>query len=690
MGESLAGRMLDPSGLQQVSGFVAPAMFGGNIVFDRDRVDADGTFGIAAQQLGLTTLRYPGGSVTEALFDIRDPDATSVFDPSLGRDKPLLPLTEFLDYARGAGMAPLIVLPTRHALAEGPEGDRPLDAEWLEALRGFVRGLLEGAWGRTEIYAFEVGNEYWGSGRMSGLEYGRVADAYAVIVQQEIDRHRALYRDEAWVEPKIAVQFGQAGAYSTGFTGWEQNNQIIAALSPEARAAIDAVVAHYYSRVPYEELSGREWTFDRLDIWPARNGLEHVEYFITEWNVSRHNEHEAGVQYAQHLLGMFATMLARGVDGAWVWPIQQNTGTELSRNEGNPALTHSGQVFARLAERVVGAELVGMEMSGEWFGVQHYRTEVAEVLYVSSRSEAPMELVLDLSLFGAGFDAPLTSVVATVMGYHGDPFARLPVSEFRIHSGIDISGGEVRFALAPWEIAEVVLTYGAHGVQLSALKVDVPVAGVVYDTRLTGTAHDDLLRGGSGNDTLVGGRGNDTLEAVAGDNELFGGQGDDLLFGGPGNDLLRGGPGNDTIHAGAGDNVIHGDEGDDLIFGGSGNDTIYGGPGNDTVFGGAGNDHINAGSGHDIVYGGGGADVFVFRLGHDTLRVMDFDPGEGDRLRLDPALWGGQALAPSAVVERFASLVQGRHAVLEFDGGDAVTLHGFADLDALAAALQFL
>ena len=689
-GVSSPGRRLDPHALQAASGFVAPELFGGNLLFDRDRVDEDGTFPLAAAQLGLTGLRYPGGSITEFFFDIRNPDAASAVDPETGQSRAVMPLSEFLSYADASGMAPLIVLPTRPALLEGQHGARLPDPAYLSALRGFVRDVLEGRYGAVDLYGFEIGNEYWGSGRMTAAEYGRLADAYAVLVQEEIDRHRALHRDDDWSEPKISVQMGQAGAFSTDVPGWEQNGQIIAALSPEGRAAIDAVVGHYYSRVPYEELGHRNWIFDRLDIWPARAGLEHVEYHMTEWNVWRHTEHDAGVQYAAHLLGMFAQMVAHGVDAAWAWPVQQNTGTELSRNEGNPELTHTGHVFARFAERVAGADLVGVSFDGPYFGVQHYRTEVADVFYVASRSAQEVTVTLDPALFGDGFAAALSSASITVMGYHGDPFARLPVPEFRIHSGIDLSDGVVEFTLAPWEIAEVVLTYGAHGVELAGLLVDRPVPGVSYDARLVGTPHDDLLRGGSGDDTLIGGRGNDTLFGEQGNNELHGGPGDDLIFGGNGDDLIRGGPGNDTIHASGGDNLIHGDDGDDLILGGPGNDTIYGGPGDDTIFGGAGDNVINAGRGNDIVYGGPGADVFVFRAGHETLRVMDFDPAEGDVLRLDPALWGGDALAPAAVVQDFGRLVQGRHVALEFPTQDAILLHGFADLDALAASLQFL
>ena len=688
-GEVTPGLGLDPLAFQRVSGVVARDMFGGNLLFDRDRVGEDGTFALAAEQLGLTGLRYPGGSITESLFDIRNPDAALAVDNETGATRAVMPLSEFLAHAAKAGMAATLVLPTRLALAEGAHGERLPDAAYLADMRGFVRDVLSGVYGTVDIHTFEVGNEYWGSGRMTATEYGRLADAYARLIQEEIDAHRAAHRDADWVEPKISVQMGQAGAWSLDAPGHVQNSQIIEALSAEAREAIDAVVGHYYSTVPYAELASRDWVFDRLDVWTQRWGLEHVEYHITEWNISRHHPDEAGVQYAQHMVAMFAQMVARGVDAAWAWPIQQNTGTEFSRNEGNPALTHSGQVYARLAARLPEAELVAVHYDDPLFGLQKYRTDATEVLYVAVRAEHEISVSLDLARYGLDFDAALDSVTATVMGWHGDPFARQPVSEFRIHSGIDLSAGVVEFTLAPWEIAEIVLSYGATGVQLSGLLVETEVAGVDYADRIVGTAHDDVLRGGSGDDVIFGVGGNNRIYGERGNNELHGGSGDDLIHGGTGNDLIFGGGGKNEIHGGGGRNVIHGGNGGDLIFAGRGGDEIYGGAGDDRIFGGAGADRIEGGPGHDVVYGGRGADSFVFRPGDETLWIMDFSLVEGDRLLLDPGLWDDAPPAPEALVEAHARPA-GRHVVLDFGGGDVVTLHGFSDLDGLAQAITYL
>ena len=689
-GVSGPGRMLDPRALHAASGVVGPQMFGGNMLFDRDRVAEGGTYALAAEQLGLTALRFPGGTITETMFDIRNPEAVRAIDPVTGRERSLMPLSEYLAWAGEAGLAPLLVLPTAPALLEGAHGARVPDPEYLADLRGFVRDVLAGRYGATDIHSFMIGNEYWGWGQMTAGEYGRLANEYALILQSEIDRHRARRAGDDWVEPMITVQFGQAGAWSRELPGWQQNDQIIEALTPRARAAVDAVAAHYYSIFPYAELSTTDWQFDRLDVWRRRDGLEHVAYHVTEWNIAHYNEFEQGVQYAATLLGMFATMVDRGVEAAWAWPVQQNTGSQLARDEGNRELTHMGQVFARMSERLPGAELVGLRHDLPHFGVQHYRTATTEILYVASRSDEPFTLRLDPARLGEGFTAPLTSVTATVMGYHGDPMARMPVPEFRILSELVPRRGMVEVTLAPWEIAEVVFTYGPHGVQLSGLLVDRPVAGVAYGERIAGTPHDDRLRGGSGDDTLIGGRGDDTLVGERGDNHLHGGPGDDLILGGSGDDLIHGGPGNDTIHAGAGDNILHGDGGDDLIFGGPGNDTLYGGPGDDTLFGGAGNDVINGGSGHDIAHGGPGADVFVFHRGHDSLRIMDFDPAAGDRLRLDPALWGGGRPTRDALIEAFARIGEGRELSLDFPTGDRILLSGFTDIAALADSLQFL
>ena len=147
------------------------------------------------------------------------------------------------------------------------------------------------------------------------------------------------------------------------------------------------------------------------------------------------------------------------------------------------------------------------------------------------------------------------------------------------------------------------------------------------------------------------------------------------MRGGQGNDALWGEDGNDTLHGDAGDDWLSGGAGDDLIFGGDGNDTLRGGSGNDTLWGGA------------------GADVFEFFRDHDTGRIMDFNPGEGDILRLDDWIWFPLGdLSAQQVVSRFGTLDANGNVVLDFTsvGGNVVILDGFYDLDTLSTHIEIM
>ena len=74
--------------------------------------------------------------------------------------------------------------------------------------------------------------------------------------------------------------------------------------------------------------------------------------------------------------------------------------------------------------------------------------------------------------------------------------------------------------------------------------------------------------------------------------------------------------------------IIYGYDDDNYLLGQEGNDTIYGGNGNDEIIGGAG---------IDLLYGNADADTFGISANStaaDTNIVVDFNMGEGDRLRL--------------------------------------------------------
>lgn len=251
----------------------------------------------------------------------------------------------------------------------------------------------------------------------------------------------------------------------------------------------------------------------------------------------------------------------------------------------------------------------------------------------------------------------------------------------------------------------------------------------------TGEGRDTLisienLRTGAGNDHLTGdhnpnrlegGAGNDTLLGMGGDDTLIGGPGDDVLDGGPGsdwavfpgrlpvvvslairgrqdtgqgNDLLRnienlqGGSGSDRLTGNSAANQIRGGGGNDRIHGGAGNDTLFGNNGHDTLWGGAGDDWLWGGAGHDQLTGGPGADHFVFEAGRDV--VTDFDPAQGDRLVLAGQILDQVAgLSSQDIVSRWGK-DEGGSVVLSFSVSHQITLQGFDDLQALAAALDIL
>ena len=61
---------------------IGSGLFGGNFLSTADRLGAEGTFDEVDAHIGLTHLRYPGGSLTEQYFDITNPDASFPVSPN--------------------------------------------------------------------------------------------------------------------------------------------------------------------------------------------------------------------------------------------------------------------------------------------------------------------------------------------------------------------------------------------------------------------------------------------------------------------------------------------------------------------------------------------------------------------------------------------------------------------------------
>jgi len=264
---------------------------------------------------------------------------------------------------------------------------------------------------------------------------------------------------------------------------------------------------------------------------------------------------------------------------------------------------------------------------------------------------------------------------------------------------------------------------------------DSAAGGEGNDT-LGGGSGGDSLVGDEGDDSLAGGSGNDRMNGAVGNDSLDGGTGGDTMTGGAGNDLFAVDSADDLVLEGLnlgidgvystitytlpanvenlqllasptpnidgtgnalanlmignaqanelsgldGDDFLIGLGGDDDLHGGDGNDSLQGSDGDDTIRGQGGDDVIAGGTGDDRLRGNAGADRFEFAgaFGDDTL--PDFDPEEGDRLRISGFGFG---LDSFAELQAYVSVSGGNTIIDLFDlGGGTIRLQGFTGLEA--------
>ena len=651
-------------------------LFGGNFLAFRDRL-GDGTYDDVSKMLNLQSARFPGGSVTEEFFDITAPDQTTIISHLTGEIEERLSLTEFIAWCNETAILPSIVIPTRHALTGDHYGDRVVKGSAVDDVRVFVSDLLAGRYGTINDVTLEIGNEYWGSGQMTAAEYGRVASAFSLAIQEEIDTFLATHEPpDHWVEPTIAVQIGQAGEASPadefGSTD-TQNDVVMAEFDTAEAAAVDAVVGHYYARNGFEAVNTNEWVFRRLDAWSDNTKFGELEHHITEWNVSARKADEYGLQSASMIAHIFAEFVERGVDSAVIWPVQQNARTSLSWNEGTSDLTFSGEAFRMLGENLIGSSLVWKSIS-ESFGGFLYESATHEYLILASHSETSTsyELASD-QLVDSSNGALLTRLGSSGATNNQNITPQMSTQNVAFGEAPSIS-----IILAPFELVLLEISKDGSGLVWNGQHSSSSNPGADFADQIVGTESSDILHGMEGNDELRGQGGNDTLSGGRGDDLIDGGDGSDLIFAGDGADLVYGGNGMDVVHLGAGndrfeDNWQAGSWGQDTIYGEEGDDSIFGRLGDDLIFGGEGDDHLEGGEGMDSVYGGTGDDRLEGGRGRDELTGDDGNDlllgGDGyDKLfggNDDDVLYGGKG-----------------NDVLKGQSGDDI-LHGEAGADLL-------
>ncbi|ARE84253.1 hypothetical protein ROSMUCSMR3_02786 [Roseovarius mucosus] len=417
------------------------AHFGGNLLATRDVVGTNGTFADTAATLGMAHLRYPGGALTENCACIYEADRLS--EPPRTTDEPVqTSVTEMFSYATQAGIALTLVLPTRDFLTDVSDenGHRFADVDET-AVRQFIADIAEGNFGTAPvIQAFEIGNEYWGSGEMNTVEYGRLASEMALIVEEEMSRHPA---SPQFADTDILVQMGtnhgvsdlsglfdgtgseqlaaanqmfglslseEGYIYSSGEVAWSKvNNAILMDQfdTDAERAAVDGIVAHIYSRgedVPgsrYFELSqiGDTWLEEMPDL----------KVYATEWNLKRTvgdtREEEFGLKQAHEMLNIVEAFHWGGVDAAHAWALQLNSRTALAEVEGDAEMRVAGEMFRLMNEVLPGTRplaLVGSagretELQGTTADVHSFYAQDRLVTFIASTSDGQSEQIVDFN-----------------------------------------------------------------------------------------------------------------------------------------------------------------------------------------------------------------------------------------------------------------------------------------------------
>ncbi|WP_353475785.1 type I secretion protein (plasmid) [Salipiger sp. H15] len=479
------------------------ALFGGNVLAPRGEMTGDGSYAEAIEALGVTGLRYPGGSLTEYYFDLGNPDAATATHAVTGAETGFIPISEFMAYAGEAGHAVTIVLPTRDQLSEDMDatGNRLPQID-EEELRDFVHDLASGVYGEAEIAALEIGNEYWGSGEMTAVEYGRLAAQMAEIVADEL----ALVAEVQGIdtsEIRVLAQMGQnygSSSLSDDYAGWRAED-IIADLSAsypgaglgsgnirgngevnwsevtnalvrmgfeteEQQEALDGVIAHVYAR---GEEDGRAYDLDVIrNSWLEQEGFGHLEVHVTEWNLKSSENIDPhtgyGLLQAQEMLEIVEDFLEAGVDQAHVWPLIQNTPNALSTGHAYGGSTVAGEMFAMMSAEIPGKTLLDFT-PGDGSGTEADLPDVEVhgfagggdlLFYVTSQSGAGSVTDLDLSGLVTGFGSMEITRLGVAAGADAGDARAAPVLESLDPEEV-YRDGLLEADLAPHEILQVVI-----------------------------------------------------------------------------------------------------------------------------------------------------------------------------------------------------------------------------------------
>jgi Ca2+-binding RTX toxin-like protein len=628
-----------------MSGTIDENHFGTNMLFHTDRTESGSDFSALTASFGVTSIRYPGGTIAEQFFDPSNSNDTvgyNYFDVVAEREKvatrEILPLSDYLEFIKRIDGTATIVFPTYRYF---DQSTRTLKEGAEDEIRKFLSNLVKGEYGDISGVNIELGNEWYQSNfNWTAEEFGHLQYRIAEIISDEAESQKK----------RESVKI-----YAQGDSD-DLDNQILAGFfSGNGSQHIDGVLAHIYGTNAAGNTTGIGGAIPgrlsgMMSTWNETTE-EDLLLAITEWNVGESGEDTTlinGLMRSAPILRMFAEMIGAGVDLAHFWSMQTSGPAGLSGKEGTGSnWSSTGYLYSMMMNAALGAQLVETESSfrlrdntGSVFGYTYTFTQPGRTnVFLSSAVSYEVSLDLDLSQVSDGATHIYFSVLTSAPGYTGTEYRTNAAFNFQNvlnpnQNTYDMSS--LGLDLEAYETVLVTISYG-EGVKISADQfVEVSdeifgsnqndtIDGGLGDDVLLGFGGTDILEGGEGNDsisggthhdTLTGGDGRDTISGDGGRDSILGGGGDDLIFGGEWHDSIWGGEGADTLEGGVGNDSIFGETGDDVISGGDGNDTLDGGSGLDRILGDSGDDYIFVSGPGDSIDGGSG---------HDTVSLAGLD-----------------------------------------------------------------
>lgn len=636
------------------------------------------TFGTA----GVTTFRYPGGTVTERYVDVSPYGEEEIVEPTRfiadgDRVVEIINLQQFFQtvglYQEQSGNETnvMFVIPTRGAYEGNPaeishdgtiDEGRPVNDDFINDAIGYVRYAIQQAYANgVAINVFELGNEFFddNGANMTAREYGVVSGRLIAGLSEMFQEEQISDILNAWGgEPDIIVQGVHHSGGGNITSDWANLSILQGILDIDVDGSvvsmIDGYTSHYHFDASFDDVndSHQQALIAVPEFWDGTYELRKFAAFYgerrgAEWVIT---EEEALI--AREIYSEFFSYIENPEDlhfSVTEWSVQHadDSPSYYGLQQTNMMVELFYEMLTNNVDSAYYWPLAANNMNTVSGGlVDGNDLENARDQGLSIHGIAFRWMSDSLQGLSAYLDAEISAEVTGSNDLNIHAFGNIENGVenadqfvfFVANSGdAEISGEVLDASLAMPELAgegeffvvSSLLSDGeGDGMTAAAEPISEYLDGGMFADLSAlalntmdgwGLQRIEISYVSEANDYVVGRDGNDNIRGEGGNDTLIGGAGNDVLKGQEGDDSLRGGHGRDELIGGWGNDAIDAGNGNDVAYGGGNSDTVWGGEGNDSIYGEEGNDQLWGNNDNDELFGGLGVDTLIGGEGDDSL-----------------------------------------------------------------------